>query len=167
MCYISGFFRKGNKKQEKQGTMRPLAKGLWMGAVAAVLLLAVGRVRSEDEKIPKDILTKKNPLASSEAVLANAKKAYSDNCLQCHGESGKGDGPMSGMLKEKPADLSESKFVGGLTDGEIFWSMTKGREKIMPAFEAKLTENERWGLVVFVRSLSNTQPNNTPRSGRK
>jgi len=146
--------------------MKPWAKDLSMVAVATVLLLVAINVRSEDEKIPKDILTKKNPVALSDAVLAKGKSAYSDNCLQCHGELGKGDGPMSGMLKEKPADLSEVKFVGGLTDGEIFWSITKGRDKVMPAFEGKLTDSERWGLVIFVRSLSNTKPNNIPRSGR-
>ncbi len=147
--------------------MRFFAKGACLGLFAASLVLPAVWIQGGDDDVPRDILTKKNPVASSDAVLSKARKAYSDNCLQCHGESGKGDGPMAGMLKEKPADLSNSSMVAGLTDGEIFWSITNGREKVMPPFASKLTEEERWSLVCFLRDLSKTKPNNTPRSGRK
>jgi mono/diheme cytochrome c family protein len=110
-------------------------------------------------QVPPDIRSGKNPLVSSDAVLAKAKKAYVENCLQCHGETGKGDGPMSGMLKERPADLSDPAIVGPMTDGEIFWAATKGRLPVMPAFESKLTNQERWSLVLFLRDLSKTKPN--------
>jgi hypothetical protein len=66
---------------------------------------------------------------------------------------------MSGMLKERPADLSDKDIVGPMTDGEIFWAATKGRLPIMPAFESKLTNQERWSLVLFLRDLSKTKPN--------
>jgi mono/diheme cytochrome c family protein len=130
--------------------------------MGAVLALWVGQKLSLGQQappVPSAIRSGKNPVASSDAILAKAKKVYVENCLQCHGESGKGDGPMSGMLKERPADLSDPGIVGPMTDGEIFWAATKGRLPIMPAFESKLTNQERWSLVLFLRELSKTKPN--------
>ncbi len=132
--------------------------------LAAALVLLQSKLFSHDDKVPKEIATKKNPVASSDAVLAKAKSAYEENCLMCHGETGKGDGPMAGMLKEKPADLSDSKMLGEMSDGEIFWIVTKGDKAAgMPNFETKLPDEERWGLVHLMRSMSKTQPNNSPR----
>ena len=138
-------------------TARSMAVGFLLTALALVNFQAF----SQDDKAPKDIQTKKNPVASSDAVLAKAKTVYEENCLMCHGEAGKGDGPMASMLKEKPTDVSDAKIIGEATDGEIFWFITKGR-KPMPPFETKLSEEERWSLVHLMRSLSKTKPNNTP-----
>lgn len=32
---------------------------------------------------------------------------FADNCVQCHGASGKGDGPWAGSLSPRPADLTQ------------------------------------------------------------
>jgi hypothetical protein len=40
-----------------------------------------------------------------------------------------------------------------LTDGEIFYQITQGR-KPMPSFRKKLTEDQRWQLVILVRSFA-------------
>ena len=32
----------------------------------------------------------------------------------------------------------------------------------MPPFETKFSEEERWGLVHLMRSMSNTKPSNNP-----
>ena len=129
-------------------------------AAAALLALNV-QLFSHGADVPKEVATKKNPVASSDAVLAKAKNAYEENCLMCHGETGKGDGPMAGMLKEKPPDVSDAKIMSEMSDGEIFWIITKG-VKPMPPFESKLSEEDRWSLVHLMRSMSKTKPNNTP-----
>ncbi len=146
--------------------MRRWVCGLLPGVLLAGGLSAGFLLFSQDEKPPNDILIKKNPVASGEAVLAKAKKVYAENCLTCHGENGKGDGPMAGMLKERPADLSDAALVGPLTDGQIYWAITKGRKPSMAEFESKLSVDERWGQVLFVRTFSKTKPNNTPRAGK-
>ena len=142
--------------------MTRFLKGVALGMAAALFLLNP-KTYSRDEKVPKDVATKKNPVASSDAVLAKAKTAYEENCLMCHGETGKGDGPMASMLKEKPPDISDPKTLGELSDGEIFWMITKGDKAAgMPPFETKFSEEERWGLVHLMRSMSNTKPSNNP-----
>ena len=140
--------------------MKKFAGGMILSLAAAALIGAAINVFSHD--VPKDIATKKNPVASSDAVLTKAKSNYEENCLMCHGETGKGDGPMAGMLKEKPPDVSDSKMMADMTDGEIFYMITKG-VKPMPPFETKISEEERWGMVHLMRSISKTKPNNTPK----
>jgi mono/diheme cytochrome c family protein len=138
------------------------ARWIAIGAVLVAVPLIRIRVFSYNDSIPKEILSKKNPVTPSEATLARAKQNYEVSCLKCHGARGLGDGPMAGMLKEKPANLTDADDIGEMTDGEIYWTITKGHDP-MPAFESKIPENERWGLVHLIRSLSNTKPNSTPR----
>jgi hypothetical protein len=45
-----------------------------------------------------------------------------------------------------------------LPDGEIFWKITKGIPGIMPGREKQLTEEERWHVVNFVRTLAKEKP---------
>ena len=85
-------------------------------------------------------------------VLAEALRLYEKNCLTCHGAKGKGDGPASGFIEPSPTDISTPELHSRMTDGEIFWKITEGRNP-MPSFKKKLPENERWKLVHFVRNL--------------
>ena len=141
--------------------MTRFRQGMTLVFAAAALLALNVQLFSHGADVPKEVATKKNPVASSDAVLAKAKNAYEENCLMCHGETGKGDGPMAGMLKEKPPDVSDAKLMSEMSDGEIFWIITKG-VKPMPPFESKLSEEDRWSLVHLMRSMSKTKPNNTP-----
>lgn len=46
--------------------------------------------------------------------LAPGRAEYQSSCLACHGEQGRGNGPMAELLTIKPADLTQiSKANGG------------------------------------------------------
>jgi mono/diheme cytochrome c family protein len=47
--------------------------------------------------------------------------------------------------------------MNSVTDGEIFYQISEGR-KPMPAFKRKLTEEQRWQLVLYVRSFAPAAP---------
>jgi mono/diheme cytochrome c family protein len=100
---------------------------------------------------------RKNPLTLSEANLAAARELYGTKCSDCHGEKGKGDGSDAMMYDPPPSDLTDAAKMSKLTDGEIFYQITEGR-KPMPSFKKKLTEQQHWQLVLFVRSLAAAQP---------
>ena len=70
----------------------------------------------------------------------------------CHGKSFEGDGPAVAMFQKKPPDLSSQEARERLTDGEIFYKITVGKSP-MPSMESKLSEDERWKVVHYVRSL--------------
>jgi mono/diheme cytochrome c family protein len=57
------------------------------------------------------------------------------------------------MYYPSPASLIDAKHMSGVTDGELFYEISQGR-KPMPSFKKRLTEEQRWQLVLFVRSLS-------------
>ena len=84
------------------------------------------------------------PTASSErgAVI------FAENCASCHGEKGEGMHEMGA-----PALNNRIWLYGG--DGEtLLKTVTSGRAGHMPAFSAKLDENEIKKLAVYVQSLS-------------
>ena len=103
--------------------------------------------------VPEEPKKLKNPVPATEANLAAAKALFLDNCAQCHGEAGKGDGPEASMYEPKPADLSDAHRVAEMTDGEIFYKISKGRRP-MPSFKKRLTEEQRWQLVNYVRTFA-------------
>jgi mono/diheme cytochrome c family protein len=97
-----------------------------------------------------------NPLSPSDANLTAAKELYSNKCADCHGDKGKGDGAEAMMYDPTPSDLTNPSEMSKLTDGEIFYQITEGR-KPMPSFRKKLTEEQRWQLVLLVRSFTAPQ----------
>lgn len=103
---------------------------------------------------PKEAQVIKNPFAGNSSTLAEGKKLYVTNCAPCHGEKGRGDGPAAQALVPKPADHS-SALVQSETDGSLFWKLTQGRNP-MPAYGKILTEQQRWELVNYIRTLSKT-----------
>lgn len=94
----------------------------------------------------------KSPLAVSDATLKDAKTLYTNYCSPCHGDKGKGDGIAAAALSVKPADYT-SDLVLKETDGNLFYKMSEGRLP-MPQFKTTLTENQRWELVAYIRTLN-------------
>jgi mono/diheme cytochrome c family protein len=104
--------------------------------------------------IPEEARHRANPVPASPAVLASAHSIYNDKCENCHGSTGKGDGPDAGSYYPQPGNLADAQNMNKLTDGEIFYQISQGR-KPMPSFKNKLTEEQRWQLVLLVRTFAN------------
>jgi mono/diheme cytochrome c family protein len=123
--------------------------------VLALICIAIGLAAFHRTPwaVPAAEKDRKNPLTPSEANLAAAKQIYGDQCANCHGDGGKGDGSDAMMYDPAPADLTDAAKVNKRSDGEIYYQITKGR-KPMPSFKKKLTEEQRWQLVLYVRSLA-------------
>ena len=43
--------------------------------------------------------------------------------------------------------------MDGMTDGELFYKLSEGR-KPMPSFKKRLTEDQRWQLILLLRSFA-------------
>jgi mono/diheme cytochrome c family protein len=102
--------------------------------------------------VPEDTKHLPNPLARSEADLPRARALYLDKCAECHGESGRGDGSQAKQYDPAPSDLTDAARLGAETDGELFYKISEGHRP-MPAFKKRFTEQQRWQLVLFIRSL--------------
>lgn len=96
----------------------------------------------------------KNPVAANAQSIAAGKASYAKNCRFCHGAEGKGDGP-SAPKGSKPSDLTDTQWSRGSTDGEIFLVIREGAgpKFEMKGLKARMTEQETWNVVNFVRTL--------------
>jgi mono/diheme cytochrome c family protein len=101
---------------------------------------------------PKEAGNVKNPLVNNTSVLADAKALYVANCAPCHGDKGRGDGPAAPGLNPKPADHS-SVTVQNESDGALFWKLSEGRAP-MPGYKKIFSDNQRWELIIFIRTLA-------------
>jgi len=133
---------------------KTLAKILLALAILLIFLsIGLAAFHKTPWSVPLEAKMRKNPLPASDGNLNAAKPVYNEYCANCHGDSGKGDGSDAMMYDPSPSDLTDAKHMNTLTDGDIFYQITQGR-KPMPSFRKKLTEDQRWQLVILVRSFS-------------
>jgi mono/diheme cytochrome c family protein len=94
----------------------------------------------------------KNPVPMSKASVERGKAVYASFCVPCHGATGKGDGPVAPkFVAPPPLDGAAQK---GRTDGYIYATVRQGSlSQLMPAYGYRMSEQERWDVVNYVRSL--------------
>src|SRR5262245_50561681 len=88
--------------------------------------------------------------------LASGAVIYLENCAQCHGEAGKGDGPSRATMNPKnpvPANFTDADFMAGLSPFKAFNAISFGVENTAMASFAALSEEQRWQVAFYVLSL--------------
>ncbi|HXM96965.1 MAG TPA: c-type cytochrome [Candidatus Dormibacteraeota bacterium] len=103
--------------------------------------------------VPEAEKSRKNPLVPSSASPEEIKPVYLEDCAKCHGETGKGDGSKAAQYRPAPTDFTDAARLGARTDGELFYKISEGRRP-MPGFKGRLTEDQRWRLVLLIRSFA-------------
>ncbi len=98
-----------------------------------------------------------NPITPTTASLAKGEAIYRTECQSCHGVAGAGDGPAARTLDPRPLDLRIHMAAGVHTDAQIFYWINEGFPgAAMPAFKDRLSEEDRWHVVNFLRTLALT-----------
>jgi copper resistance protein D len=117
---------------------------LALGAALALHPLAV-------DANPATYLRPAVPYAAASVVSGQA--LYRTHCQACHGVAGYGDGPAGTGLPRRPADLT-AQHAADHTAGDLFWWLTHGIPGSgMPGFADRLSLDERWDVINFVRAL--------------
>lgn len=90
-----------------------------------------------------------NPVAVSEASLANGRKYFEINCAVCHGSNADGQTPNSryGIIS---IPLT-GQITKDRTDGYLFGMIRNGRNT-MPSYN-RIEERDRWDVVNYIRAL--------------
>jgi mono/diheme cytochrome c family protein len=132
--------------------------------VAAAIVYSAVNKAPWSWPVPEEAKQLKNPLQSTPPALKSARDVYGDKCAHCHGDTGKGDGRDANRYDPAPTNFTDAAKMSPATDGELFYKISEGK-KPMPVFKNKLTEDQRWELVLLLRSFtqSTTPPpaNNT------
>ena len=140
------------------------ARKILLASLLLLVCISLGYATYQQKRVwavPEDVKKLKNPLQPTPSTLSAAAQLFNDDCAECHGDHGKGDGPEAMMHDPPPADLTDLQHMKTVTDGAIYYQITEGR-KPMPSFRNRLTEDQRWQLVLLVRTFS--QPAVVPES---
>lgn len=84
----------------------------------------------------------------------NGRRLYLEHCTACHGAGGLGDGPLAASLPKPPANLS-APHTALHTVGDMYWWLRHGiPQNGMPGLGDRLSEDDRWDLINFLRAFS-------------
>jgi mono/diheme cytochrome c family protein len=137
-----------------------LRKILFVALLALIALsIVLGVTHRGQWNIPEEAKLRQNPIHASPQALDAARILYDDHCERCHGKTGRGDGADATKFSTSPRDLTDTSRMSEQSDGELFFKMSEGR-KPMPEFKTKLTEEQRWQLVLLMRSMSGGEKKN-------
>jgi high-affinity iron transporter len=86
----------------------------------------------------------------------SARTIYLENCAQCHGEAGRGDGPGRESMNPKtpaPANFTDAEFMAGLSPFKVYNTTTFGIDNTAMSSFAALPDDQRWQLAFYVMAL--------------
>ena len=120
--------------------------------IAGLALLSMNvNAQAKAWTVPAQFKTMKNPVAAGDASNKAGQALYMKNCASCHGKAGLGDGVKARMLKDFPGDFSAAAYQGQ-TDGEQFFKTKTGKGE-MPKYEGKLSDDDIWNIVNYMRTF--------------
>src|ERR1043166_8977157 len=92
-------------------TKSKLIPKLFLAAIFLAIIGIVGYFIYENNfkvLIPAEAKKLVNPIAPSAAVLQTIKPVYLEQCANCHGETGNGNGPDAMMYDPSPSDFTDA-----------------------------------------------------------
>ena len=123
-----------------------------VGMFAAALMMSLGvgvSAQYAGWTIPDTAKTEKSPVKVAADAAKKGKSTFASNCAKCHGPEGKGDGPDS----DHAADLTDEFRTELNPEGVLYYKVWNGHAQDMPAFKSKLTKDDTWNLVEYLKVL--------------
>lgn len=107
------------------------------------------------EGLPREYEMARSTVRSTMSTIAEGGQLYGENCASCHGRSGLGDGDAGKSLTPSPALLAFMIQRPISVDSYLLWSISEGGKEFstdMPAFKDKLSHEEIWKIVAYMRA---------------
>ncbi len=97
-----------------------------------------------------------NPLTGLDAAtMVEAERLYLVNCGICHGTKLDGNGPLykggDGPFPAKPATLVGDAKYDGMPEGQMYYSVTYGKNK-MGSYASQLNTRQRWMVIAYIKA---------------
>ncbi|MBE2269832.1 MAG: c-type cytochrome [Anaerolinea sp.] len=90
----------------------------------------------------------------TQAELERGAAIWVDECVECHGEGGRGDGERAAELGREVADLTYLDSMITQSDEVYYVTVTEGVGDNMPAYLDELSEADRWAVARYARTLA-------------
>ncbi len=145
-----------------RGSRLPVAGTVVRGAPIDDSPVNTGRKEGADEWIEV------NPLEVNEKTLKRGQERYTIFCAVCHGQAGDGGGIVT-QYSLITADLHQHRLVQA-RDGYLFDVISNGFNATtnavgiaysrMPAYKSKISAEDRWAIIGYVRALQYSQLGN-------
>jgi copper transport protein len=131
---------------------------VWTLGGLVVIGIIVGLIVGNhfDGPLSQEEASRENPVPATEESIARGAMLFSQNCATCHGESGRGDGPVAPTLPLQPANLYD--HIPFHPDQFFFGVISRGLSGVMPAFEEQLSEEDRWNILNYLRATFTAEP---------
>jgi len=117
--------------------------------------------RFKNGKPPLAIIIPPKPSTTSSLISLGKTKYQEGGCAECHGSTGRGDGPSAKDLKDdwgnriSPTDLTLKPFKSGSNPEDLYRTISTGLNGTpMPSYADALSPNERWALVSYILSIA-------------
>lgn len=105
--------------------------------------------------VPDDYRAQHAMIPPTPSTIAEGRDIYERHCANCHGGDGMGDGDFANALSPSPALLAYMIRRPIAVDEYLLWSVSDGGTAFgskMPAFKDKLTRDEIWKVVTYMRA---------------
>lgn len=87
----------------------------------------------------------RNPYSGNVHAISDGQRLFAwFNCSGCHSNGGGGMGPP----------LMDDEWIYGSDPDNLFASIMEGRPQGMPAFGGRISDDDAWKLVAFIRALA-------------
>lgn len=159
------YYKYAQPRLPVKGTVARAGNTTGQSSITAIAHTAAGSVPyyygdtdAERERAIAEIID--NPYPITEAGLARGKELYNVFCGICHGEKGDGagylvrdpsPGDLGGKYPVQPANLLQDEFITA-SNGRYYHALMHGKN-LMGAYKDKLSSEERWQVIHYVRSL--------------
>ncbi|MDQ6905218.1 MAG: cbb3-type cytochrome c oxidase subunit II [Chloroflexota bacterium] len=111
-----------------------------------------------------------DPLPVTAQNLLRGQEIFMQRCAACHGARGDGNGPAAQYFNIKPFDFTDKSAMGMsgpfASEGQQYHRiLTAGKGTAMENFGTRLSVEDIWRVVLFVRTIPNgslATPNTVP-----
>lgn len=132
-----------------------------VAAVALGICVGLRSTVAAANAVPAAAGAMDSPVTGSAESVQRGRKIYLANCSACHGVNADGNGPTAPSVVPPPGEIVD--VARRSTDGQLNYLITNGYVGTpMPAFSTRLSENDRWDLVNYLRALARA-----PRPGER
>ncbi len=100
-----------------------------------------------------------SPTGFDARSIAHGQQLYRQLCVDCHGDDGRGHGPLAARQPVWPPNLA-GPLLWRRADGDLLWHVLHGmhdarsNQPSMPAFAGRLSADDAWALIDAMKALA-------------